>query len=310
MDVTKKHPAREQRPEDRVRNFSEVSLGYDEETALAEAQRCLHCKNSPCMSACPVNVNIPDFIALVKEKKYLEAYDVIRATSALPAICGRVCPQENQCESKCVRGIKGESVGIGRLERFVADYAMDHGAQETDLIPENGVKVAVIGSGPAGLSCAGDLRRRGYAVTVFEALHTPGGVLVYGIPEFRLPKDIVRQEIDGLKELGVDIETNVVIGKTITIDELFEMGNEAVFIGSGAGLPRFMGIPGESLKGVYSANEFLTRINLMKAYREGAKTPIQHARNVAVVAATWPWTRRAAPSGWARKMCTSCTAAA
>ena len=285
MDVTKKHPAREQRPEDRVRNFSEVSLGYDEETALAEAQRCLHCKNSPCMSACPVNVNIPDFIALVKEKKYLEAYDVIRATSALPAICGRVCPQKNQCESKCVRGIKGESVGIGRLERFVADYAMDHGAQETDLIPENGVKVAVIGSGPAGLSCAGDLRRRGYAVTVFEALHTPGGVLVYGIPEFRLPKKLVRAEIAKLEKMGVEIRTDTVVGRTVTLDELLEEeGFAAAFIGSGAGLPRFQGIPGENLNGVYSANEFLTRVNLMRAYDfPNSDTPVRCGKRVAVV---------------------------
>ena len=285
MDVTKKHPAREQRPEDRVRNFSEVSLGYDEETALAEAQRCLHCKNSPCMSACPVNVNIPDFIALVKEKKYLEAYDVIRATSALPAICGRVCPQENQCESKCVRGIKGESVGIGRLERFVADYAMDHGAQETDLIPENGVKVAVIGSGPAGLSCAGDLRRRDYAVTVFEALHTPGGVLVYGIPEFRLPKKLVRAEIAKLEKMGVEIRTDTVVGRTVTLDELLEEeGFAAAFIGSGAGLPRFQGIPGENLNGVYSANEFLTRVNLMRAYDfPNSDTPVRCGKRVAVV---------------------------
>ena len=285
MDVTRKHPAREQRPEDRVRNFSEVSLGYDEETALAEAQRCLHCKNSPCMSACPVNVNIPDFIALVKEKKYLEAYDVIRATSALPAICGRVCPQENQCESKCVRGIKGESVGIGRLERFVADYAMDHGAQETDLIPENGVKVAVIGSGPAGLSCAGDLRRRGYAVTVFEALHTPGGVLVYGIPEFRLPKKLVRAEIAKLEKMGVEIRTDTVVGRTVTLDELLEEeGFAAAFIGTGAGLPRFQGIPGENLNGVYSANEFLTRVNLMRAYDfPNSDTPVRCGKRVAVV---------------------------
>ena len=285
MDVTRKHPAREQRPEDRVRNFSEVSLGYDEETALAEAQRCLHCKNSPCMSACPVNVNIPDFIALVKEKKYLEAYDVIHATSALPAICGRVCPQENQCESKCVRGIKGESVGIGRLERFVADYAMDHGAQETDLIPENGVKVAVIGSGPAGLSCAGDLRRRGYAVTAFEALHTPGGVLVYGIPEFRLPKKLVRAEIAKLEKMGVEIRTDTVVGRTVTLDELLEEeGFAAAFIGSGAGLPRFQGIPGENLNGVYSANEFLTRVNLMRAYDfPNSDTPVRCGKRVAVV---------------------------
>ena len=230
-------------------------------------------------------MNIPDFIALVKEKKYLEAYDVIRATSALPAICGRVCPQENQCESKCVRGTKGESVGIGRLERFVADYAMDHGAQETDLIPENGVKVAVIGSGPAGLSCAGDLRRRGYAVTVFEALHTPGGVLVYGIPEFRLPKKLVRAEIAKLEKMGVEIRTDTVVGRTVTLDELLEEeGFAAAFIGSGAGLPRFQGIPGENLNGVYSANEFLTRVNLMRAYEfPNSDTPVRCGKRVAVV---------------------------
>ena len=235
------------------------------------------------MSGCPVGIDIPGFIAKVAEEDFEGAYEVLSASSALPAVCGRVCPQENQCEGKCVRGIKTESVGIGRLERFVADWhprALPGRAQNAGF---NGHKVAVIGSGPSGLTAAGDLAKMGYKVTVYEALHTPGGVLVYGIPEFRLPREIVRQEIDGLKKIGVDVETNVVIGRTLTIDELFEMGNEAVFIGSGAGLPRFMGIPGESLNGVYSANEFLTRINLMKAYKEGSKTPIQHAKNVAVV---------------------------
>ena len=235
------------------------------------------------MSGCPVGIDIPGFIAKVAEEDFEGAYEVLSASSALPAVCGRVCPQENQCEGKCVRGIKTESVGIGRLERFVADWHREHFHGEPKMPVSNGHKVAVIGSGPSGLTAAGDLAKMGYKVTVYEALHTPGGVLVYGIPEFRLPKEIVRQEIDGLKKIGVDVETNVVIGRTLTIDELFEMGNEAVFIGSGAGLPRFMGIPGESLNGVYSANEFLTRINLMKAYKEGSKTPIQHAKNVAVV---------------------------
>ncbi len=279
----KKCPMPVQDPEVRNKNFSEVALGYTPEMAVNEAKRCLHCKNKPCVSGCPVGIDIPGFIAKVAEEDFEGAYEVLSASSALPAVCGRVCPQENQCEGKCVRGIKTESVGIGRLERFVADWHREHFHGEPKIPVSNGHKVAVIGSGPSGLTAAGDLAKMGYKVTVYEALHTPGGVLVYGIPEFRLPKEIVRQEIDGLKKIGVDVETNVVIGRTLTIDELFEMGNEAVFIGSGAGLPRFMGIPGESLNGVYSANEFLTRINLMKAYKEGSKTPIQHAKNVAVV---------------------------
>ncbi|MBR6765655.1 MAG: NADPH-dependent glutamate synthase [Clostridia bacterium] len=267
-----------------VRNkcFSEVALGYSTEAALNEAARCLNCKNMPCVSGCPVKINIPAFIAKVKEGEFEEAYKIISDASSLPAVCGRVCPQEKQCESKCVRGIKGEAVGIGRLERFVADWHNDH--VDTVIKPApNGHKVAVVGSGPAGLTCAGSLAKKGYSVTVFEALHVAGGVLVYGIPEFRLPKAIVKKEVDTLIKLGVTIETNVVIGKTLTVDELFEEGFEAVFIGSGAGLPRFMGIEGESLKGVYSANEFLTRTNLMKAYRDDSATPIKKGKNVAVV---------------------------
>ena len=279
----KKCPMPVQEPDVRNKNFSEVALGYTYEMAVNEAKRCLHCKNKPCVSGCPVGIDIPAFIERVANEDLEGAYEVLSASSALPAVCGRVCPQENQCEGKCVRGIKTEPVGIGRLERFVADWHREHTTEKPKMPVSNGHKVAVIGSGPSGLTAAGDLAKAGYKVTVYEALHTAGGVLVYGIPEFRLPKEIVRKEIEGLKEIGVDIETNVVVGKTITIDELFEMGNEAVFIGSGAGLPRFMGIPGESLNGVYSANEFLTRINLMKAYKENAKTPIQHAKNVAVV---------------------------
>ncbi len=279
----KKCPMPVQEPDVRNKNFSEVALGYTLEMAVNEAKRCLNCKNKPCVSGCPVNIDIPAFIGKVAEGDIEGAYGVLSAQSALPAVCGRVCPQETQCEGKCVRGIKTESVGIGRLERFVADWHREHSGEKAAAPASNGHKVAVIGSGPSGLTAAGDLAKMGYKVTIYEALHTPGGVLVYGIPEFRLPKEIVRQEINGLKDLGVDVETNVVIGKTITIDELFDMGNEAVFIGSGAGLPRFMGIPGESLKGVYSANEFLTRINLMKAYKPDSKTPIQHAKNVAVV---------------------------
>ncbi|MGM9653546.1 MAG: NADPH-dependent glutamate synthase [Eubacteriales bacterium] len=279
----KKNPMPSQAPEVRAHNFLEVATGYDRDTAMDEAMRCLNCKNMPCVSGCPVNIHIPAFIEKVKEGDFEAAYRILTASSSLPAVCGRVCPQETQCESKCVRGIKGEPVGIGRLERFVADWHNEH-CTEVQKVPEpNGHRVAVVGSGPSGLTCAGDLAKKGYQVTVYEALHLAGGVLVYGIPEFRLPKSIVQKEIDSLKALGVDIQTNVVIGKTITVDELFEDGFEAVFIGSGAGLPRFMGIPGESLKGVYSANEFLTRSNLMKAYREDSDTPILRAKNVAVV---------------------------
>ena len=278
-----KNPMPSQDPNVRNKNFDEVALGYTEEQALDEAQRCLNCKAKPCMTGCPVMVHIPEFIAEVAKGNFEEAYQIISHTSALPAVCGRVCPQENQCEKYCVRGKKGDPVGIGRLERFVADW---HNAN-CHTLPEkpasNGHRVAIVGSGPAGLTCAGDLARKGYEVTVFEALHLAGGVLVYGIPEFRLPKRIVQKEIDGLKAMGVQILTNMVIGKVLTIDELFEMGFEAVYIASGAGLPRFMGIPGESLKGVYSANEYLTRINLMKAYQPGSKTPIKKSRRVAVV---------------------------
>lgn len=267
----------------RAHNFSEVALGYSEETAVDEALRCLGCKNMPCVSGCPVNIKIPDFIAKIKECDFEAAYRIISEDSSLPAVCGRVCPQETQCESKCVRGIKGEPVGIGRLERFVADWHMAHSDEKPVCEAPNGHKVAVIGSGPSGLTCAGDLAKKGYKVTVFEALHTAGGVLVYGIPEFRLPKAIVQKEVDGLIAMGVEMETNMIIGKTLTIDELFDMGYEAVFIGSGAGLPNFMGIPGESYKGVYSANEFLTRSNLMKAYLENPDTPIMKGGKVAVV---------------------------
>lgn len=279
----KKCPMPVQDPVVRSGNFSEVALGYTYEMAVEEAKRCLHCPKKPCVSGCPVGIDIPAFIQKVAQEDMEGAYAVLSAASTLPAVCGRVCPQENQCEGKCVRGVKGESVAIGRLERFVADWHRQHSEEKPVKPPFNGHRVAVVGSGPSGLTAAGDLAKMGYKVTVYEALHTPGGVLVYGIPEFRLPKDIVRQEIDGLRKLGVDVETDIVIGKTLTIDELFEMGNEAVFIGSGAGLPRFMGIPGESLNGVYSANEFLTRINLMKAYRPDSKTPVQHAKRVAVV---------------------------
>lgn len=267
----------------RAHNFDEVALGYTEEIAIDEAKRCLNCKNMPCVSGCPVKIHIPEFIARVAEGDFEGAYQVILKSSSLPAVCGRVCPQEVQCESKCVRGIKGESVGIGRLERFVADYHMKNAKAKAEKIEKNGHRVAVVGSGPSGLACASDLAKKGFDVTVFEALHTAGGVLVYGIPEFRLPKEIVRREIDGLRELGVDIETNMVIGKVLSIDELMERGYEAVFVGSGAGLPRFMNIPGESLPGVLSANEFLTRVNLMKAYREGSDTPIRKSSRVAVV---------------------------
>ena len=278
-----KNPMPSQAPDVRNKNFSEVALGYSEETAIDEAKRCLNCKNMPCVSGCPVKIHIPAFIKEVAEGNFEAAYEIIAKSSSLPAVCGRVCPQERQCESKCVRGIKGESVGIGRLERFVADWHNKNSKETPEMPKQNGHKVAVIGSGPAGLTCAGDLAKKGYAVTVFEALHLAGGVLVYGIPEFRLPKAIVQKEIDGLKALGVKIETNMVIGKVLSVDELLESGFDAVFIGSGAGLPKFMGIPGENLNGVYSANEFLTRVNLMKAYKEGAKTPIKHSQNVAVV---------------------------
>lgn len=279
----KKNPMPSQAPSVRAHNFDEVATGYSAETAVDEALRCLGCKNMPCVSGCPVNIHIPDFIAKVKDGDFEGAYQIIHKTSSLPAVCGRVCPQETQCEAKCVRGIKGEPVGIGRLERFVADWHNAHSDAVPEVAPSNGHRVAVVGSGPSGLTCAGDLAKKGYKVTVFEALHTAGGVLVYGIPEFRLPKSIVRKEVDNLVAMGVDVETNVVIGKTLTVDELFEQGFEAVFIGSGAGLPNFMGIPGESYKGVYSANEFLTRSNLMKAYREDPDTPIMKGGKVAVV---------------------------
>lgn len=282
MDINKRHPMPCRDPLVRHKDFKEVATGYDAETAIEEAKRCLHCKHRPCVSGCPVNIAIPDFIALVAEGKFEEAYQVIAKTSALPAVCGRVCPQEKQCESKCVRGIKGESVGIGRLERFVADYHNANTPLKKADIPKNGKRVAIVGSGPSSLTCAGDLAKMGYTVTIFEALHIAGGVLVYGIPEFRLPKAIVQREVDGLKDMGVDVETNVVIGRSISIDDMLQK-YDAVFVGSGAGLPRFMGIEGENLKGVYSANEFLTRINLMKAYKEDSRTPVQHGRRVAVV---------------------------
>lgn len=282
---TEKLKMPEQAPDIRNKNFKEVALGYTEEMAVEEAQRCLNCKNKPCISGCPVHVRIPEFIAEVAKGNFLEAYQVITDTNALPAICGRVCPQESQCESKCVRGIKGEPVAIGRLERFVADwYMQNHGNDMPQKPVSNGKKVAVIGSGPSGLACAGDLAKLGYDVTIFEAFHTAGGVLVYGIPEFRLPKSIVQKEIDKLSALGVNIMTNMVIGKVLSIDELMEdMDFDAVFVGSGAGLPSFMGIEGEALVGVYSANEYLTRINLMKSYIEEYDTPIKKSKAVAVV---------------------------
>lgn len=278
-----KNPMPSQEPAVRAHNFLEVTNGYTDEMAVDEALRCLSCKNMPCVSGCPVNIHIPEFIAKIKEGDFEGAYEVISRTSSLPAVCGRVCPQETQCESKCVRGIKGEPVGIGRLERFVADWHNAHSDAVPKCAPDNGHRVAVVGSGPSGLTCAGDLAKKGYKVTVFEALHTAGGVLVYGIPEFRLPKSIVSKEVENLSSMGVDIETNMVVGKTLTIDEIFDMGYEAVFIGSGAGLPNFMGIPGEELKGVYSANEFLTRSNLMKAYKDDPVTPIMKGGKVAVV---------------------------
>ena len=284
-DVLKKVPVREQDPQVRATNFDEVCLGYNKEEAMEEASRCLNCKKAKCVEGCPVSINIPGFIHQVKEGNFEEAYKVISESSALPAICGRVCPQESQCEGKCIRGIKGEAVSIGKLERFTADWARENGIKPTAAAEKNGKKVAVIGSGPSGLTCAGDLAKLGYDVTIFEALHEAGGVLVYGIPEFRLPKlDVVAKEVENVKSLGVKIETNVIIGRSITIDELMdEEGFEAVFIGSGAGLPMFMGIPGETAKGVFSANEYLTRNNLMKAFREDYDTPIVKGKKVAVV---------------------------
>lgn len=280
----KKHEMPSQEPDVRNKNFDEVALGYTAETAVAEAKRCLNCKNRPCVGNCPVHIRIPDFIAAIAEGEFEKAYQILREDSTLPAVCGRVCPQETQCEQKCVRGIKGEPVAIGRLERFAADWHNANVEEETAEPAFNGHKVAVIGSGPSGLACAGDLAKMGYKVTVFEALHVAGGVLVYGIPEFRLPKAIVRREIEGLKKMGVEIRTNMIIGRTVTVDELMrDEGYEAVYIGSGAGLPRFMGIPGENLKGVYSANEFLTRINLMKAYRDDCDTPVMKGGRVIVV---------------------------
>ncbi len=270
-------------PDIRNKNFEEVALGYPAEQAVAEAERCLQCKNKPCVGGCPVQIDIPAFIAKIKERDFEGAYQIISASSALPAVCGRVCPQETQCEGKCVRGIKGEPVAIGRLERFAADWHMANAKSLPQKPASNGKRVAIVGSGPAGLTCAGDLARKGYEVTVFEALHIPGGVLVYGIPEFRLPKAIVAREIEGLKAMGVKVETNMVIGRILSVDELFERGFDAVFIGSGAGLPRFMGIPGENLKGVLSANEFLTRVNLMKAYLPDSETPVPRGKRVAVV---------------------------
>mgnify|MGYP001531547389 FL=1 len=282
MSLTKV-PMPEQDPNVRNKNFLEVAMGYTEEMAMEEASRCLNCKNKPCVSGCPVNVRIPEFVAKVAEGKFEEAYEIITSTNSLPAISGRVCPQENQCEGKCVRGIKGESVSIGRLERFCADYHMKHSDAKAVKPQSNGKKVAVVGAGPSGLTCAGDLAKKGYEVTLFEAFHTAGGVLVYGIPEFRLPKAIVKKEVENLQDLGVEVKTNMVIGRVLSVDELFEMGYKAIFIGSGAGLPSFMGIEGEDLIGVYSANEYLTRTNLMKAYLDDYDTPIIKSKSVAVV---------------------------
>ena len=282
MSLTKV-PMPEQDPNVRNKNFLEVAMGYTEEMAMEEASRCLNCKNKPCVSGCPVNVRIPEFVAKVAEGKFEEAYEIITSTNSLPAISGRVCPQENQCEGKCVRGIKGESVSIGRLERFCADYHMKHSDAKAVKPQSNGKKVAVVGAGPSGLTCAGDLAKKGYEVTVFEAFHTAGGVLVYGIPEFRLPKAIVKKDVENLQDLGVEVKTNMVIGRVLSVDELFEMGYKAIFIGSGAGLPSFMGIEGEDLIGVYSANEYLTRTNLMKAYLDDYDTPIIKSKSVAVV---------------------------
>ena len=285
VDMMKKVPVREQAPEVRAKNFEEVCIGYNKEEAMAEATRCLNCKNPMCVQGCPVSINIPGFIQELKEGNIEGAYQVISLSSALPAVCGRVCPQERQCEGKCIRGIKGESLSIGKMERFVADWARENNVKPAPATEKKGKKVAVIGSGPSGLTCAGDLAKAGYDVTIYEALHKAGGVLVYGIPEFRLPKEkVVEKEIENIKGLGVDIETDVIVGKSITIDELLgEEGFDAVYIGSGAGLPRFMGIPGENANGVFSANEYLTRSNLMKAYQDDSKTPIMKSKKVAVV---------------------------
>ncbi len=278
-----KTPMPTQAPDVRARNFDEVACGYTEEMAVLEARRCLHCKNRPCVEGCPVRINIPDFIAMIKDSRFEDAYGIIRESSSLPAVCGRVCPQETQCEARCVRGVKGESVAIGRLERFVADRHRAAGQEKASHPLPNGHKVAVIGAGPSGLTCAGELAAEGCEVTVFEALHEAGGVLVYGIPEFRLPKAIVKNEIDNLRAMGVEIVTNTIVGKTVTVDELLSEGFEAIYIASGAGLPMFMGIPGEGLNGVFSANEFLTRSNLMKAFRPDSATPIHRGKQVAVV---------------------------
>ena len=284
MNKTPRQAIPEQEPALRIKNFEEVALGYTEEQALLEASRCLQCKNSPCVSGCPVQVQIPKFIQLIKEKKYLESAKKIKETNALPAVCGRVCPQESQCEKKCILGIKGEPVAIGRLERFVADYERTHSTEKVSQVKSNHVKVAIVGSGPAGLTCAADLAKKGFEITVFEAFHQAGGVLVYGIPEFRLPKSIVQKEIEKVQELGVIIKTNMVVGKIVDIEELFQQGYQAIFIGVGAGLPSFLNIPGEDLGGVYSANEFLTRVNLMKAYKfPEYDTPVKIGQKVAVV---------------------------
>ena len=285
MDVLKRIPVREQDAKERATNFKEVCLGYNKEEAMEEASRCINCKNAQCVKGCPVAIQIPQFIEQVKNGNIEEAYRIISESSALPAVCGRVCPQESQCEGKCIRGFKGDPISIGKLERFVADWARENGIKPTPAVQKNGKKVAVIGSGPAGLTCAGDLAKLGYDVTIFEALHEAGGVLVYGIPEFRLPKSgVVAKEIENVKSLGVHIETNVVVGKSVTIDQLMdEEGFQAVFIGSGAGLPKFMGIPGENANGVFSANEYLTRSNLMKAFDPDSRTPIMHGKKVAVV---------------------------